>query len=129
MTDRLTNKFKAELATDNVTYGLWFGLANNIAAEICAQSGFDWMVLDAEHSPLSDQDVLSCLQAIAAYDVKPVVRPVNGDKAVLKRLCDVGVQTFLVPMVDTAADAAAIVSAVRYPTAKGPLWPVQRAGI
>ena len=118
MTDNLTNTFKAELLTGKVTYGLWFGLANNIAAEICAQSGFDWMLLDAEHSPLSDKDVLSCLQAIAPYEVNPVVRPVNGDKAVLKRLCDVGVQSFLVPMVDTAAEAANIVSAVRYPSAQ-----------
>jgi len=119
MTDLLSNKFKQSLAKDGVTYGLWFGLANNIAAEICAQSGFDWMVLDAEHSPLSDKDVLSCLQAMAPYDINPIVRPVNGDKAVLKRLCDVGVQSFLVPMVNTAEEAAAIVSAVRYPAAKG----------
>ena len=98
--------------------GLWFGLANNIAAEICAQSGFDWLMIDAEHSPLSDKDVLSCLQALAPYDISPIVRPVSGDKNVLKRLCDVGVQTFLVPMIDTVDQAEAVVSAVRYPAPK-----------
>lgn len=115
MTDRLTNKFKARLAAGDEMLGLWFGLANNIAAEICAQSGFDWMLIDAEHSPLSDKDVLSCLQAVAPYEIQPIVRPVSGDKNVLKRLCDVGVQTFLVPMIDNAEQAQAVVKAVQYP--------------
>ncbi len=117
--DMITNRFKQSLTSADVTYGLWFGLANNIAAEICAQSGFDWMLIDAEHSPLSDRDILSCLQAVAPYEINPLVRPVSGDKTVLKRLCDIGVQTFLVPMVDTVKEAEAIVSAVRYPAAKG----------
>jgi len=113
--DRLTNKFKARLNAGDEMLGLWFGLANNIAAEICAQSGFDWMLIDAEHSPLSDKDVLSCLQAVAPYDINPIIRPVSGDKNVLKRLCDIGVQTFLVPMIDDAKQAEAVISAVRYP--------------
>jgi len=113
--DNLTNTFKARLQAGDDMLGLWFGLANNIAAEICAQSGFDWLLIDAEHSPLSDKDVLSCLQAVAPYDINPIVRPVSGDKNVLKRLCDVGVQTFLVPMVDDAKQASDIVKAVQYP--------------
>ena len=115
MIDRLTNKFKARLMTGDDMLGLWFGLANNVAAEICAQSGFDWLLIDAEHSPLSDRDIISCLQAVAPYEVAPIVRPVSGDKNVLKRLCDVGVQTFLVPMIDDAKQAEAGVSAVQYP--------------
>jgi 4-hydroxy-2-oxoheptanedioate aldolase len=111
----VTNRFKARLAEGKVLHGLWFGLANNIAAEICAQAPFDWLLIDGEHSPLSDKDVLSCLQAIAPYEVCPIVRPVSGDKNVLKRLTDIGVQTFLVPMVETAEEAEQIVQAVRYP--------------
>lgn len=113
--DRITNRFKKRLNNGDDMLGLWFGLANNIAAEICAQSGFDWMLIDAEHSPLSDKDILSCLQAVAPYEINPIVRPVSGDKNVLKRLCDVGVQTFLVPMINDANEAEAVVSAVRYP--------------
>ncbi len=113
--DRLTNRFKARLNNGEDTLGLWFGLANNAAAEICAQSGFDWLLIDAEHSPLSDKDILSCLQAVAPYNIQPIVRPVSGDKNVLKRLCDVGVQTFLVPMIDNAEQARSVVSAVQYP--------------
>lgn len=114
--DRITNRFKKRLNNGDDMLGLWFGLANNIAAEICAQSGFDWMLIDAEHSPLSDKDILSCLQAVAPYEINPIVRPVSGDKNVLKRLCDVGVQTFLVPMINDAKEAEAVVSAVRYPS-------------
>ena len=113
--DRLSNNFKSQLLAGENSLGLWFGLANNIAAEICAQSGFDWLLIDAEHSPLSDKDVLSCLQALAPYDIAPIVRPVSGDKNVLKRLCDVGVQTFLVPMINNAEEAKVVVSAVQYP--------------
>lgn len=113
--DTLTNPFKKRLSQRDEMLGLWFGLVNNIAAEICAQSGFDWLLIDAEHSPLSDKDVLSCLQALAPYDIHPIVRPLNGDKDTLKRLCDVGVQTFLVPMIDDAKMAKAVVSAVRFP--------------
>lgn len=113
--DRVTNIFKARLQAGDVMHGLWFGLANNIAAEICAQSGFDWLMIDAEHSPLSDKDILGCLQALAPYDIQPLVRPVSGDKNILKRLCDIGVQSFLIPMVDDAEQAEAIMSAVQYP--------------
>ena len=115
MTDKFTNSFKQKMDTGEVQYGLWFGLTNNIAAEICAQSTFDWLLLDAEHSPISDKDILSCLQAIAPYYISPIVRPVSGDINVLKKLCDIGVQSFLVPMVDTPEQAKSIVSAVRYP--------------
>jgi 4-hydroxy-2-oxoheptanedioate aldolase len=115
--DNLRNRFKARLHNGDDMLGLWFGLANNIAAEVCAQSGFDWLLIDAEHSPLSEKDILSCLQAVAPYDINPIVRPVSGDKNVLKRLCDIGVQTFLVPMIDNAKEANAVVSAVQYPPA------------
>ncbi len=110
---RLTNRFKQKLALEEVTFGLWFGLANNVAAEICAQSGFDWLLLDAEHSPLSDRETLSCLQAIAPYDIDPIVRPLSGSADRLKRLCDIGAQTFLVPMIANVEEARSVVSAVR----------------
>jgi 4-hydroxy-2-oxoheptanedioate aldolase len=115
MSDMITNRFKARLHAGELMWGMWFGLANNIAAEICAQSGFDWLLIDSEHSPLTDKDILSCLQAVAPYDINPIVRPVRGDAAELKRLTDIGAQTFLVPMVNSAEQAADIVSAVKYP--------------
>ena len=113
--DRLQNQFKVRLAANDVLIGLWSGLASPIAAEICAQSDFDFILFDAEHAPLSDQDILSGLQAVAAYDILPVVRPVNGDTDLLKRYCDIGVQNFLIPKVNDAEQAAQVVASVCYP--------------
>lgn len=92
---------------------------NNIphtyAAEIAGGAGFDWVVVDAEHSPYSTTDVLHHLQALAAHDVSVIVRPPVGDEAILKRYLDIGANAFLIPMVDTAEQAEALVRATRYP--------------
>lgn len=111
------NKFKRIMATGQPRYGLWLGLPDNSAAEIAAGAGFDWLLIDHEHAPFEIANILAHLQVMAAYDVAPIVRPVDDNPALLKKLLDIGVQTFLVPMVDTAEQAAAIVAALRYPPA------------
>jgi 4-hydroxy-2-oxoheptanedioate aldolase len=115
MSDILRNRFKAGLATGNTQFGLWLGIPDNSAAEILAGSGFDWLVVDHEHGAFDLGDVLSHLQAMAPYDVAPIVRPVDADPALLKKLCDIGAQSFIVPMIDTSEQAAAVVRAVKYP--------------
>jgi 4-hydroxy-2-oxoheptanedioate aldolase len=115
MNQILRNRFRAGLETGNTLYGLWLGIPDNSVAELLAGTGFDWLVVDHEHGPLELRDVMSHLQAMAPYDVAPIVRPVDDDPALLKKLCDIGVQTFLVPMIDTPEQAAAVVSAVKYP--------------
>ena len=109
------NTFKAQLASGDVTFGLWCGLGNSITAEICACAGYDWLLLDAEHAPLETGTLLHSLQAIAAYPSAPIVRPLSDDPAGLKRLLDIGAQSFLIPMVHDADQAARIVQSVRYP--------------
>jgi 4-hydroxy-2-oxoheptanedioate aldolase len=94
------NTFKAALKNGGrAQIGLWLGLANTVCAEICAGAGFDWLMIDAEHAPNDIRSILAQLQAIAAYPVHPVVRPVAGDVQLIKRLLDLGVQTLLIPMV------------------------------
>lgn len=110
-----TNRFKRALAAGEPQIGLWIALADPYAAEICAGAGFDWMLLDGEHSPADVRTILSQLQAAAAYPAHAVVRPPIGDAVIIKRLLDLGAQTLLVPMVDTAEQAAAMVAATRYP--------------
>ncbi len=112
-----TNGFRQAMQGDEVTYGLWLGLPDASVAEIAAGAGFDWLLIDHEHSPLEVSDVLKLLRAVAPYPVAPIVRPVNDDPALLKKLLDIGVLTFLVPMVDSAAQAEAVVKALRYPPA------------
>lgn len=105
------------MSETRTTYGLWLGIPDTTVAEMMACSGFDWLVIDHEHGPYEFRDIFSHLQAIAPYDVAPIVRPVDGSPALLKKLCDIGVQTFLVPMIETAEQAAAVVDAVKYPPA------------
>jgi 4-hydroxy-2-oxoheptanedioate aldolase len=109
------NKFKQALASKQQQIGLWLSLANSYTAEVCATAGFDWMLLDGEHAPNDVRGVLEQLQATAPYPSHCIVRPVSGDPALIKHLLDVGAQTLLVPMVDTAEQARRLVSSMRYP--------------
>ena len=110
------NAFKQGLRAGRQQIGLWVSLANANAAEICAGSGFDWLVLDGEHSPNSPITVLEQLRAVAGYPTSAVIRPAWNDKVLIKRYLDVGAQTLLVPYVQTVKEAEDAVAAVRYPT-------------
>ncbi len=109
------NYLKQALSEGRTQYGLWLGLPDTTCAEICAGAGFDWLVVDTEHGPFDLPATLGHLQAIAAYDVQAVVRPVSDDRNVLKQLLDTGVQTLVVPMVESAEQARELVRSVRYP--------------
>lgn len=109
------NTFKQALHAGKPQIGLWVGLANPYSTELIASAGFDWLLLDGEHAPNDPRSVLGQLQAIAPYPVHPVVRPVQGDVALIKQYLDIGTQTLLIPMVDSAEQAARMVAATRYP--------------
>jgi len=109
------NAFKKAIAAGRQQIGLWVSLASPYAAEVVAGSGFDWLVIDGEHSPNEVDNTLSQLQAAAAYPVMPVVRPAWNDSVLIKRHLDIGAQTLLVPYVSTAAEAEKAVAAARYP--------------
>ncbi len=109
------NRFKMRLSEGDPQIGLWMGLANAYTAEICAGAGFDWLVIDGEHAPNDLQSMIGQLQALAAFPVSPVVRAPVGETWILKQLLDIGAQSLLVPMVESAAQARALVEAVRYP--------------
>jgi 4-hydroxy-2-oxoheptanedioate aldolase len=110
------NAFKEAIAQGLAPqYGIWAGFANAYAAEIVATIGYDWMLIDGEHAPNTVPSILAQLQAVAAYSTQPVVRPVNGDSNLIKQLLDVGAQTLMIPMVETAEQAQALVRAMRYP--------------
>jgi 4-hydroxy-2-oxoheptanedioate aldolase len=110
-----TNHFKRALREGRTQIGMWLALANPYTAEICATAGFDWLLIDGEHGPNDVPLVLAQLQALAAYPVSPVVRIVTGETALIKQMLDIGAQTLLVPMVESAAQAEELVGAVRYP--------------
>ena len=109
------NVFKRALREGQTQIGLWHGLFHPYVTELLAGTGFDWMCLDAEHSPSDHHNLLAQLQAIAAYPVAPVVRAVTDDVSLIKQYLDIGVQTLLIPMVETGEQAARVVAATRYP--------------
>jgi len=109
------NTFKAALARGESQIGLWLGLANGYAAEVVAGAGFDWLLIDGEHAPNTLDSILTQLQTLAAYPLEPVVRPAWNDPVEIKRLLDLGARTLLVPMIQSADEAAAAVAAMRYP--------------
>lgn len=109
------NNFKRALAAGKQQIGLWVSLASSYSAEIVAGSGFDWLVIDGEHSPNDPTTVLPQLQAVAPYPVSPIVRPAWNDKVLIKRYLDVGAQSLLIPYVQNESEAAAAVAATRYP--------------
>jgi 4-hydroxy-2-oxoheptanedioate aldolase len=109
------NTFRDALRAGTPQLGLWVGLADANAVEALAATGYDWLLLDGEHAPNDPQSVLAQLRALAPYPVQPIVRPVQGEVALIKQYLDIGAQTLLVPMIDTAEHAELMVRAMRYP--------------
>lgn len=113
--DMPINTFKQRLRSGEAQIGLWLGLADAYCAELAANAGFDWLLIDGEHAPNDLRTLLGQLQAVAPYPSQPVIRPVIGDTALIKQVLDIGVQTLLVPMVESADQARELVRAIHYP--------------
>jgi len=111
----MDNPFKRALAAGTPQVGLWLSMAHAYSAEACATAGFQWLLIDGEHAPNDVRSTLAQLQAVAPHPGQLVVRAVTGDPALIKQLLDIGVRNLLVPMVDTPAQARALVAATRYP--------------
>jgi 4-hydroxy-2-oxoheptanedioate aldolase len=115
--DMPRNRFKARLVAGELQFGLWSTIPEPTAVEALAGAGFDWMVLDTEHTAVEVAAVLPLLQAMAPWPTAPVVRPSVNDTALIKRHLDQGAQTLLIPYIQSRAEAEAAVAATRYPPA------------
>lgn len=109
------NHFKHAIAAGKQQIGLWSSLSSNYTVEVIAGAGFDWILLDTEHSPNDLESVLSQLQACAPYESHPIVRVAWNDAVLIKRYLDAGAQSLLIPFVQNADEARAAVAATRYP--------------
>ncbi|HEU0222675.1 MAG TPA: HpcH/HpaI aldolase/citrate lyase family protein [Paracoccaceae bacterium] len=109
------NRFKRGLKSGEILYGFWAGLCSPTASEVIATSGADWLCIDTEHAAVDLTDVIQHLRALKGTDCAPVVRPAWNDMVIIKRLLDGGVQSLLVPYVQSAEEARAAVAATRYP--------------
>lgn len=110
------NRFKQDLSKGPVQLGFWLALASPNIAEICAGLGFDWVLVDAEHGPQTLPGIADQLRAVDANPpCSAVVRVSSDDPVTIHQILDLGAQTIMVPMVETAEQAAALVKAARYP--------------
>jgi 2-dehydro-3-deoxyglucarate aldolase len=109
------NSFKRRLLAGERLIGCWCSLANPITTEVLGVAGFDWLLLDGEHSPNDVTTFIPQLMALKDSASAPVVRPSWNDAVEIKRLLDAGFYNFLVPFVQTADDARRAVAATRYP--------------
>lgn len=114
MAEVRTNRFKRDLGRRQML-GLFSTLASPALTEMFAQLGFDWLLIDTEHSPNEPKDVVAQLQAMAGLPAEPIVRPAWNDMVLVKRWLDFGAQTLLFPYVQDASEAVRAVSYTRYP--------------
>ena len=108
------NEFKRLLTSGQQQLGIWNSIPGPLVVEILASAGFDWVLLDTEHSLTDIPDLLAMLQAQAGYPGSAVVRIAGQDSVLMKRVLDMGAQTVMVPYVQSAEEAAAVVRAMRY---------------
>jgi 4-hydroxy-2-oxoheptanedioate aldolase len=109
------NSLKSELAAGQLCKGIWLNLGSPLVAELAGNSGFDWCLIDGEHGPWDPTAIRAQLMALATTPAQAVVRVPVAEDWVIKQALDLGVQTLLVPMINSAEEAAAVVRACRYP--------------
>ena len=109
------NPFTQAIKSKQKQIGLWVSLSNNLAAEVVAPSGFDWVLLDMEHSPNELSSLLGQLEVFASSKTTAIVRPDWNDPVKVKRLLDLGAPGLLFPMVQSVEEAEKAVAATRYP--------------
>ncbi|MEW9583685.1 2-dehydro-3-deoxyglucarate aldolase [Paraburkholderia sp. DGU8] len=111
----LPNRFRRAVRAGETQIGCWASLASPIVTELLGVIGFDWMLLDAEHAPNDVLTLIPQLMSLKDSASAPVVRPPANDSVFIKRLLDSGFSNFLVPFIESGADAARAVAATRYP--------------
>jgi len=111
------NTFKRALKAGKPQIGLWSTLSSSYTVEVVAGAGFDWLLLDTEHSPSDLENLLTQLQAAAPYPTHAVVRVPWNEMVNMKRVLDIGAQSFLVPYVQNVEEARSAVAHTRYPPA------------
>lgn len=100
---------------DRPQYGFWINSGSPVACEIAASAGYDWLLIDAEHTAYSLETILELVRITDAYPATPVVRLPKNDVSLIKRYLDLGAQNLMVPMIDSAEEAEQAVASMHYP--------------
>jgi len=108
-------KLKQKIKNAELTIGSWITLGNTSVAEIMANAGYDWLVVDLEHTTISVEQAGELIRTIELSGISSLVRLTNNDESQIKRMLDAGARGIVVPMVKSAYDAKYAVAATRYP--------------
>jgi 2-keto-3-deoxy-L-rhamnonate aldolase RhmA len=109
------NRIKGIMASGGLALGVSLTIADPFVAEVIGGAGFDFVLIDAEHSPISIDRLQMMLIALRSSESTALVRPAANDPALIKQILDLGAEGLVVPEVDDAASCAAAVAAARYP--------------
>jgi 2-keto-3-deoxy-L-rhamnonate aldolase RhmA len=124
------HSLRSRIAAGETTLGTFLNMGSTVAAELCGDAGFDWLILDMEHGALTEAGLLAMLHATAATPAEAVVRVEEGTRLRIGRALDFGARALMVPRVDTVDQAREIVGFVRYPPTgtRGVALPTRFAG-
>lgn len=106
---------KNKLKNNKVTIGSWIMIGNPISVEVMALAGFEWLVIDVEHTSIDLQTTENLIRAIQAKDIKALVRVSKNEEVIIKRVLDMGADGLIVPMICTKEDAILAVNYAKYP--------------
>jgi len=106
---------KKKLQNNELTFGSWIMMGNTMSVEVMALAGFDWLVVDIEHTSIDLETTLSLISTIQAHNMKALVRVSKNEEVVIKRVLDMGADGIIVPMVCSKEDAIAAVNYAKYP--------------
>ncbi|NQW10381.1 MAG: aldolase [Alphaproteobacteria bacterium] len=109
------NHLKATIEAGEPALGVWLQLGEPSIAEIASLAGYDFLILDNEHGPASIETTIQCMRAAQAGRATVMIRAAGQDPDYLKRILDAGAEALMIPMVETAEQAKAVVAACKYP--------------
>ena len=113
--DLPVNEFKRAIASGTTPVGTWMSSGSAATAEALGCAGFDFLVVDTEHTPIDVAQMTDLLRTIAGTPAQAIVRPPWNDMVMVKRVLDAGAQTLLFPFVQNAEEARRAVASTRYP--------------
>ena len=106
---------KQKLKDNELTIGSWIMMADSMSVEVMALAGFDWLVVDIEHTPIDMETVKTLIITIQAHDMKALVRVSKNEEVVIKKVLDMGADGIIVPMISSKEDAKMAVDYAKYP--------------
>ena len=125
----MKNILKEKLKKGQAVIGTFISLGHPDVTELLSRLGFDWLLIDGEHSPIGLETMQVMMQAMNGSNCTPIVRPQWNDMVIIKRILDIGAHGVLVPWVNTKEEAEYAVSACKYPPKGLRGWGPRRAGL